>query len=131
MTIEERIIRDCQTINRELPALRKTQYTIEDYSTNYKDFDFAKSIQELKSQYEEDGFIDGKNLILILFDKIKRREDIQSLVDEFPTTSKFTRPVFINYLLLHSSEELRIFLFISCSKYMPIPIYAWNCWPRI
>jgi len=38
--------------------------------------------------------------------------------------------VLFNYLLLHSDDQLRALLFMSCSQFMALPVLSWNYWPE-
>mmetsp|Transcript_33500 Transcript_33500/g.51439 ORF Transcript_33500/g.51439 Transcript_33500/m.51439 type:complete len:178 (-) Transcript_33500:5615-6148(-) len=75
--------------------------------------------------------IDGENLVWIMFDFIKRRQPFGDLIRELSSVEpkiSLTPISLMTYLLTHSNNQLRALLFMSCSKFMPVPLCASNLW---
>ena len=56
-----------------LPLMKNQVFFIENYTDIERTFDVNEAIKEIQRQYKEDGRIDGKLMITLLFDVIKRK----------------------------------------------------------
>ena len=53
--------------------MKNQVFFIENYTDIERTFDVNETIKEIQRQYKEDGRIDGKLMITLLFDVIKRK----------------------------------------------------------
>jgi len=102
---EEIIKRDFLEIQKIL-SLTKNKFTIDDFMTVYTKKKLKSDLSEMLKEFEELNIIDGKKLIIVLFDCIKRRSDFNSIIIEFSRIQsdfKITQTIFFIYIFKHSN----------------------------
>eukprot|EP00347_Sterkiella_histriomuscorum_P023277 403335263 len=79
--------------------------------------------------YEKHRNLNGKMLIKVLFEYIKKRLDFKSLITKFLQRGiplNIGTQQLMQYLLCYSDEFLRILIMTSCSIYQPLPLITPN-----
>jgi len=64
---------DFKSVREMLPLMKNQVFFIENYTDIERTFDVNEAIKEIQRQYKEEGRIDGKLMITLLFDVIKRK----------------------------------------------------------